>query len=52
MHKLTSLEYTFWILEMKDGVIISEEVDFIDSKRMGIDFFNDILNNFIVSCLY
>ena len=36
---------------MEDGVIISEEVDLIDSKGMSSHFFDDVLDNFIIAGL-
>jgi len=52
MHKLTNLSVTFGVFEVQDGIIISEEVDLINSKRMCVDFFDDVLDNFIAASLY
>jgi len=44
--------FTFGIFEVENGVVVSEEVDLIDSKRMCSYFFDDVLDNFIVAGLY
>lgn len=36
---------------MQDGIVISEEVDLIDSERVCVDFFDDVLDNFVVASL-
>ena len=41
----------FRSFEMEDGVVISEEVDFVDSEGVSSNFFDDVLDNFIVACL-
>lgn len=42
---------TFWGFEVEDGVVISEEVDFIDSKRVGSNLLDNVLDDFIVATL-
>ena len=44
--------FTFGIFEVEDGVVISEEVDLIDSEWVCSYFFDDVLDNFIVAGLY
>jgi len=52
MHRLNVSRLTFWVFEVEDGVVISEEVDLIDTKWVSSYFFDDVLDNFIVACLY
>ena len=49
MRKLDQVFLTFWILEVKDGVVISEEVDLVDSKRMRSDLLDDGLDDLITA---
>ena len=44
--------FTFGIFEVENGVVISEEVDLIDSEWVCSYFFDDVLDNFIVAGLY
>ena len=37
---------------MEDSVVVSEEVDLIDSEWVCSYFFDDVLDNFIVAGLY
>jgi len=36
---------------VEDGVVISEEVDLIDSEGVGSNFLDDVLDNFISTSL-
>lgn len=38
---------TFWIFEVEDGVVIFEEVDLINSKRMRSHLFDDSFDDLI-----
>ena len=40
---------TFWVLEVKDGVVISEEVDLVDPKRMRSYLLDDGLDDLIAA---
>jgi hypothetical protein len=44
--------FTFGIFEVEDGVVVSEEVDLIDSEWVCSYFFDDSFDNFIVAGLY
>lgn len=51
-HRLNKRRVTFWVLEVKDGVIISEEVDFINGKRLSSNLLDNALDSLIISSLY
>lgn len=36
---------------MEDGVVVPEEVDLIDSKRVGSHLFDDVLDDLVVAAL-
>ena len=42
---------TFWVFEVKNSVIISEKVDFVNTKRVSTDLFDNIFDDLIVSSL-
>jgi len=42
---------SFGVLEVKDCVVISEEVDFINSERVSSDFLDDALDDLIAASL-
>jgi hypothetical protein len=37
---------------VEDGVVITEEVDFVNSERMSSYFFNNVLDEFISTDLH
>ena len=49
MHRLNHQFLTLWALEVKDSVIISEEVDLIDAKRMCSHLLDDGLDDLITT---
>jgi hypothetical protein len=42
---------TLWVFEVEDGVVISEEVDFVDGEGLGSNLLDDALDDLIVSDL-
>lgn len=42
---------TFWILEMKNGVIISKEVDFVNAEGLSSNLLDDGLDNLVIASL-
>jgi hypothetical protein len=49
---LNESRFTFRVFEVQNSVVISEEVDLIDSEWVCSYFFDDVLDNFIVANLY
>lgn len=42
---------TFRVFEVEDGVVVSEEVDLVDSERVCSYLFDNVLDNFIAAGL-
>ena len=43
---------TFGVLEVEDGVVVSEEVDLVDAQRVRSHLLDDGLDDLIASSLY
>lgn len=43
---------TFWVFEVEDGVVITEEVDFVDSQGVGSHLLDDVLDDLIIASLH
>lgn len=43
---------TFWIFEVEDSVVITEEVDFVDSQGVSSYLLDDVFDNLIVASLH
>lgn len=42
---------TFGVLEMQDGVVVAEEVYFVDGEGMGADLLYDALDDLVAAGL-
>lgn len=38
--------------EVEYGIVVSEEIDLIDSQLLSVHFFNDVFDDFVISSLY
>ena len=43
---------TFWVFEVEDGIVVSEEVDLINSEWVRVHLFDQVLDDLVTAGLH